>query len=167
VPAIAGRESALTIDEVMLGAAVGERVLIVAEEPGYSMLGLATRFADAGHAVTVATSAASAGDEITLATGDFAILYPRLVAAGVEFRTAVLVSDVTGGTVSGLDAMTSAPVALGSFDSVVLLVGREPEADLFEVLRDRLDEVHCIGDALAPRRLDAAVLEGDRLGRAL
>jgi hypothetical protein len=39
--------------------------------------------------------------------------------------------------------------------------------DLDRRLKGQFNQVHCIGDALAPRSIDAAIFEGDRLARRL
>jgi 2,4-dienoyl-CoA reductase-like NADH-dependent reductase (Old Yellow Enzyme family)/NADPH-dependent 2,4-dienoyl-CoA reductase/sulfur reductase-like enzyme len=55
--------------------------------------------------------------------------------------------------------------------SVVCAVAAEPADELWRGLGDELARagraVHRVGDCLAPRRLDAAIIEGDRAGRAV
>lgn len=52
-------------------------------------------------------------------------------------------------------------------DLVVLALGGEARAELYEGLRAAAPglEVHRVGDAVAPRRLYDAILEGTRHGR--
>jgi hypothetical protein len=51
--------------------------------------------------------------------------------------------------------------------TVVLACGLVPDDSLVSALDGRLPEVHVIGDALAPRRIMHATLEGARAGRAI
>lgn len=168
VPVVAGTDAVhvLTIDDLLDGREAGERVLIVGEEPGYKAFGLADLLSDGGRTVTVAGSAHVLGEDL-MATGDFALLYPKLLARGVRFHAATLVTDVGDPAVQAVDVYTEQPRQLGSFDTVVLIAGREPDDALYRQLADSLPEVYCIGDALAPRRIDPAIFEGDRLGRQL
>ncbi len=52
-------------------------------------------------------------------------------------------------------------------DTVVLAVGAEANSDLEPLLRDRVSELHVIGDAAEPRRITEAVREGFELARSL
>lgn len=170
VAAIAGVEAehVLTADDVLRGAPVGRRVLIVAEEPGYKGWGLADRLSGEGHTVTLAGSAHALGEELA-PSGDFQLLYPMLLKRGVRFAPATLVTALgaSGEEPAAIDVFTEQPRALGRADTVVVVAGREPDDALYARVRATHPEVHCIGDALAPRRLDPAIFEGDRLGREL
>jgi hypothetical protein len=52
-------------------------------------------------------------------------------------------------------------------DWVVLAVPGAPLDELYFACRDRGIDVHRVGDAVAPRRAHAAVVDGDRIGSAL
>jgi hypothetical protein len=51
----------------------------------------------------------------------------------------------------------------------VLALPSLPESDLYDALRARPGRwvLHRVGDCLAPRRVDSAILEGQRIARAL
>jgi len=51
--------------------------------------------------------------------------------------------------------------------TVVLACGLVPDDSLVSALDGRLPEVHVVGDALAPRRIMHATLEGARAARAI
>jgi 2,4-dienoyl-CoA reductase-like NADH-dependent reductase (Old Yellow Enzyme family)/thioredoxin reductase len=80
-------------------------------------------------------------------------LLHRLVA--VDDQGAV-VSGTFGGEERRLEGVT-----------VVLACGLVPDDSLLSALDGRLPEVHVIGDALAPRRIMHATLEGARVARAI
>ena len=52
-------------------------------------------------------------------------------------------------------------------DWLVLAVPAVPDERLYVELRDAGVEVHRVGDAVAPRRAHAAVIDGERVGAAL
>ena len=53
------------------------------------------------------------------------------------------------------------------FDHVVCAIAALPADDLWKNLRGSTFDVHRIGDALTPRRADAAIREGRRVGESL
>jgi len=78
------------------------------------------------------------------------------------------VSEIVDGTaviaeVWGGDAQHCVPI-----DSIVLNMQRFPRRSLFDELEQRFEgEIHRIGDSLAPRRVDEAIYEGEKTGRAI
>jgi pyruvate/2-oxoglutarate dehydrogenase complex dihydrolipoamide dehydrogenase (E3) component len=49
-------------------------------------------------------------------------------------------------------------------DTIVLASGSLPDRALFQELKGKRPEVHCIGDCVAPRMIRDAIAEGFRLG---
>ena len=52
-------------------------------------------------------------------------------------------------------------------DTVVLAMGNRSVDDLYRALKDQAPELHLIGDAMAPRGVHHAILEGTRAGRTV
>jgi pyruvate/2-oxoglutarate dehydrogenase complex dihydrolipoamide dehydrogenase (E3) component len=52
-------------------------------------------------------------------------------------------------------------------DTVVLATGVSPRTSLYQSLRDRVSELHLIGDAKRPRKAYDAVHEGFEVGMAI
>ena len=52
-------------------------------------------------------------------------------------------------------------------DTVVLAMGQRSVDDLYHALKGRVPELYLIGDAMSPRGVHAAILEGTRAARAL
>ncbi len=50
---------------------------------------------------------------------------------------------------------------------VVYFCGKKALADLAALLRDKVAELHLVGDCVSPRRINQAVYEGHRVGRLL
>ena len=56
---------------------------------------------------------------------------------------------------------------IAEIDLVVVAYGGRAEDSLFRVAKQGIAEVRLIGDALAPRRLVDAILDGARAGRSI
>jgi hypothetical protein len=90
----------------------------------------------------------------------------RLVKKGVTVSLLHRLMAVDGGgaVVSGT---FSGEVRRLEGVTVVLACGLVPDDSLASALDGRLPEVHVVGDALAPRRIMHATLEGARAARAI
>ena len=139
----------------------GSRVVIADWRGDWVGLGLATKLIKAGHQVRLATVANCAGVNVQFYTRDPMIAqldrrggqfthYARL--AGADESTAYFV-HASGGHMMDFES-----------DTLVLAYGHESEMDLFNNLENFDTELHVIGDALAPRTAEEAVLEGLKVG---
>jgi hypothetical protein len=89
---------------------------------------------------------------------------------GVHFSTDLELVAIEGDSVLLRDIHTSEPEARRGIDTVVLALGAEAQDGLFHALAPRRAQglsLHLIGDALAPRRADAAIREGEIAARAV
>ncbi len=165
VPQAAGSSVIDPITAIASSEACGDRVVIVDDNGDYLPLGLAEKLALAGHAVTLVTAAMAIGSKLG-GTLDLPWVYPRVLDAGVAIVTssyvdrieprAIVLSDVWGRGTRELPA-----------DTVVLSMLRSSDDALFQALSaDGLD-VRRVGDCVAPREVDDAMLEGVREGFAL
>lgn len=172
-----GLAQVFTPDDVFAGAALGSPVAIY-DDDHYVMGGaLAERFARAGHAVHLVTPSTmvSAWTEQTL---EQSRIQARLIELGVQLHVAV---ELAGAAASGdgLDltlgsvyTAAAAPTMLRCA-SLVMVTMRDPDDALHRALLERQGEwaaagiagVHCIGDALAPGLVAAAVFAGHRAAR--
>ncbi len=159
-PAWAG-EGVLDVEDVLRrGARPPGRVLVVDEAGGHAAPSAATALARAGASVTTVTSALEAAGDLG-PTLEGPRWTRRAAALGIrqEVETVVLAAD--GGTVRLLHHLTGVE-EVRVVDAVVACAprtAREPVASVAPVVR--------IGDAVAPRRLDAAVREGHDAAVAL
>jgi hypothetical protein len=46
-------------------------------------------------------------------------------------------------------------------------MGNRAEDSLYKALKGRVKELYRIGDCVAPRKIDMAILEGDKAGRMI
>jgi NADPH-dependent 2,4-dienoyl-CoA reductase/sulfur reductase-like enzyme len=118
---------------------------------------------------------ARSGREVTLLTENISLapalepanLYlflKRLLERGVTIRPMAAALSLKAGKLGIRNTITNAVDTLDGIDSVVSVGSRLPADSLAAKLAGRTGEVHLIGDALSPRRMLHATLEGARLG---
>lgn len=142
----------------------GARVVIVDDNGDYTALGLGRLLAGMGREVTVLTCDDMVGRKME-PTVELQWMMPRVAAAGVQWRTSVFVERIEVGAVLLRDAY-GRPGARLDADTVVLCMGRRSEDGLYAALQGRGLQVRRVGDCVAPREVDDAVVEGFREGDA-
>jgi 2,4-dienoyl-CoA reductase-like NADH-dependent reductase (Old Yellow Enzyme family) len=148
-------------------SALGSRVLILDETAGYLPLGLAELLADGGvESVEVVTPQLLVGED-TLKSLDMIYLFPRLVDKGIVLTSQHFVEKVDGDTVELYDVW-GGPRREATVDTVVLAQFKSPNDALWQSIRNNgFEEVHRIGDCVAPRKPAAVIYEGEQLGREI
>jgi len=81
--------------------------------------------------------------------------------------TDVLVDFIAEDKVLGRDLYTHEPLAFEGYETIVLDMGNFPVDGLYFQIKGKVKELYRIGDCVAPRGIDMAVLEGRRVGEAL
>jgi len=103
----------------------------------------------------------------TLEPGSLTMLLDRLLRAGVTLMPMTAAVSFNTGAVATRNSITGAPGQIEGVDSVVTLGNLVPADTLAETVRALGIPVHVIGDALSPRRMLHATLDGARLGRVI
>ena len=144
---------------------VGQKVLIVDGERHYRVLATADMVAGQGKDVEVITEARSPISE-RLHTLDGAMLNRKLREAGIKVSTRTLVREVLGRTVVviGPDGKDR---RIENVDTIVWATGARPKDELYFALKGKVKELFRIGDCLAPRFVEWAIMEGEKVGRQL
>jgi 2,4-dienoyl-CoA reductase-like NADH-dependent reductase (Old Yellow Enzyme family) len=102
------------------------------------------------------------------ASRDWGKTYGMLRRMGVRFATDLELLAIEGPRVRLRDLYTREEVVRQGVDHVVLVLGAEAQDGLFHALSARGGpELRLVGDALAPRRADAAIREGELAARAI
>ena len=103
------------------------------------------------------------------ASRDWGKAYGSLRRLGVVFTTDHDLVSIGEHSVSFLDVFTKEPKTITEVDALVLVNGAVAQNRLFHELRSaRKDlEVHLIGDALAPRRINDAIFEAELVARKI
>ena len=77
------------------------------------------------------------------------------------------VVEIKGVEVNGLNFYSNEWRTFSDCDSVVLAMGSRAEDSLYKSLKGTVEELYRIGDCVAPRRIDMAILEGENVARMI
>ena len=155
-----------TVDDWLAGRCQpGKRVLIVDLLDRQPALTAAVSLAMAGHEVTVVTAAAFVGAKLESQT--YAHLYRTLLPLGVTFIPHLQTTGFLPGGIATRHSFTRAAGSLLGFDGVIVAGPGQADDSLFNALQDRNLELHQAGDCYTPRDVEAAILEGHTIARAL
>jgi 2,4-dienoyl-CoA reductase-like NADH-dependent reductase (Old Yellow Enzyme family) len=152
--------------EALTGAVpVGRRVVLLDEFGDWPGMSIAHALAARGAEVMLVTPVMYPGQALELT--NWRICYEQLSALGVAFHPVAGIAAVRGRDVVIRRGFSQAEQVITDVDSVVMV--RVPVAldSLYTELSLGSLEVHAIGDAYAPRGIEEAVFDGQRLGREL
>ena len=143
----------------------GERTLVYDETGGYLPLGLAEVLSNAGVAVEVMTPHATVGHD-TARTLEWNWIAPRLIQSGVTLTPFHSIESISDDSVEVYHLYGGTPVRREA-SSVVLALARVPDDGLYRSLQTASGEdsppaqLSLLGDALAPRSLEAVIYEAE------
>jgi mycofactocin system FadH/OYE family oxidoreductase 2 len=164
---LAGVEQANVItgwDVLLDSRPVGDRVVVLDDDGSRYAAGVIEVLLDRGKRVEM-VSRWHALFPGTLTTLDMPHLYKRLLSKGLAYRLNAWASAIQGSSVSIFNLYTGATETLEDVDTVVLATGAQANEELYFALRGTIENLHRIGDCLAPRKLDHAIYEGELAGR--
>jgi hypothetical protein len=98
---------------------------------------------------------------------DLFLMRQRLMKKGVTFTPDIAVLEIQGTTIKGLNVYSNALIDFEGYDTVVLAAGNRVEDSLYFALKGKVKELYRVGDCVAPRKIDMAILEGHKVGRLL
>lgn len=153
---------------VLAGTAEVGRHALVLDGDGYlTATGVADFLLSQGKRVQILTKALHVGDHIDAATRPLAL--KRLAEQRCVQTPTSWVRRIEPGRVIAFNTLAGWEFVIEPVDTVVLALPSEPESELYRALRERGGrwELHRVGDCLSPRRVDSAIFEGQRVGRAL
>ena len=166
--AIEGAEEAHMVEAwaVIRGEAnVGGRVVIADWRCDWIGMGLAEMLARNGCDVTLAVDGYMPGQTIQMYVRDhWAATLQKL---GVKVIPYVRLFGADGDSAYLQHITSGEPIILEDIDTVVTALGHNSVTTLAEALEGWGGEVHLVGDCLAPRTAEEAVLEGLKVGAAL
>jgi mycofactocin system FadH/OYE family oxidoreductase 2 len=146
--------------------AIGKRVLFVDNDGHHAATATAEFLLDRGHTVHMVTSSPTIGSELG-PSQDTYLTHQRLAQKGLTFTPDFAVVEIKKTEANGLNFYSNEWHTFSDFDSVVLAYGSRAEDSLYHQLKGEVEELYRIGDCVAPRKIDMAILEGDRTGRAI
>jgi mycofactocin system FadH/OYE family oxidoreductase 2 len=149
---------------------IGEKILFIDEDGGHHAMATAELLAGQGKKVDIVTSDLFIGIELA-PRGELYLGRQRLLQMGVTFTTDVEVLEINDKLVKARDVYTNEPVLFEDYDTIVLDVGNIVEDTLYKQIKSQKEgeimQVHRIGDCVAPRGIDMAIIEARNLGELL
>lgn len=143
--------------------ALGDTVVVLDAIGHIEAIGLGHLLAESGRAVTCVSPTAT---PLLLDAETMQKALPRAVRAGMRWRPNTAIVGVGDHEVTVVDVLSYAMETL-SADHLVVRTHGVPDDALHRALRDRVPELHLVGDAVAVRPADRAIHDGHRAGRAV
>ncbi|GAA3395270.1 mycofactocin system FadH/OYE family oxidoreductase 2 [Cryptosporangium minutisporangium] len=169
-PSWARSSRVVDVRQVLSGRVEPYGDVLVHDELGFHQAtSVAELLADRGCTVEIATPGMIVGQDLGV-TLDLELWTIAAEARGIRQTPDVTVAtaeDSAGRVRVVLAHHPTGTQAVRTVDWVVSVVHPEPEDALWHALRGAPFPVHRVGDCLAPRRADAAVLEGERVAMSL
>jgi len=161
-----GPPEVVTTWQVLTGQAeiLGPQVLLIDLDGHHQATSTAELLADRGHQVHVVTPALFVGGALG-PLQDVFLTRQRLAQKGVRVTTDTAVFEVQGLTTKAVQVYSGEFLEIEGHQTIVLAAGAEADDGLYHQLKGRVSELHRIGDCVAPRKTDLAILEGRRVGR--
>jgi mycofactocin system FadH/OYE family oxidoreductase 2 len=155
----------LNVWQVLRGeAAIGERVLLIDGDGHHKATSTAEFLADQGRKVDIITDALFVGVELG-PIGDLYNSRQRLLQKGITFTSDMRVQEINGTTVKAVNIYSNEVFVYEGYDTIVAVSANRPNQDLYLRLKGKVRELHRIGDCVAPRKIDMAIWEGNKVGR--
>jgi len=145
---------------------VGDRVLFIDENGGHRSTATVELLADQGKQIDMLTSDLFIGIELA-PIGDLYLTRQRLMKKGVKFTTDMAIEEIRGTTVTARMIYTHQRVVFNGYDTVIIDADAQADDQLYKALKDRVPQLFRVGDCVAPRGIEMAILEGRRIGEAL
>lgn len=143
----------------------GSRVVVADWRCDWIGPGIAERLVNEGCSVDLAVNGTHPGELLPLYVRDN--VAAELHKIGVRVTPYARLYGCDGGTVYMQHSVSEQPILFENVDTLVLCLGHEPVDELSAMLADSVEELHIIGDSLAPRTAEEAVYEGLKVGTAL
>lgn len=144
----------------------GKRVLLIDLDGHHQATGTAEFLADQGKEVHMITSSLFVGGQLG-PLQDLFLTRQRLAKKGVTSTPDIAVLEIQGTLVKGLNVYSNEMIDFDGYDTVVLAAGNRSDDRLYFELKGRVKELYRVGDCVAPRKTDMAIVEGHDIGRRI
>src|SRR5579871_112460 len=141
---------------------VGSSVVIADAKLDWVALGVAEKLARSGCSVRICVAGYVAGENLPYGVKGHWL--GVLHSLGVQIMPLMRLAGCADGTVFFEHATSHQAVSLDAVDTLVLSYGGIADTELEQTLSGFAGEVHLVGDCLAPRTAEEAILEGLEVG---
>lgn len=144
----------------------GQKVLLIDLDGHHQATGTAEFMADLGKIVHIITPSLFVGGKLGPLQDQY-LARQRLARKGVTYTPDIAVLEIQGTLVKGLNVYSNEMIDFNGYDTIVLAAGNKSRDELYFALKGKVKELYRIGDCVAPRKTDMAIVEGHRVGRLL
>ncbi len=145
---------------------VGKKVLFIDNDGHHQGTATVEMLVDRGRQVHIVTSSPTIGSELGPSQDSY-LSHQRLAQKVVTFTPDLAVVEIKGLEVNGLNYYNNEWHTFKDHDSVVYALGNRAEDALYKSLKGKVKELYRVGDCVAPRKIDMAILEGENIGRTI
>jgi mycofactocin system FadH/OYE family oxidoreductase 2 len=142
---------------------VGKKVLYIDESGGRQGASTVEFLADQGKKIEMVTSDPFIGVELA-PIGELNLMRQRLLQKGVVFIQEVQVEEINPDKVTAREIYSNRIITFEGHDTVVVDAGNVARDSLYQQLKGKVPELYRVGDAVAPRSIEMAILEGKAVG---
>ncbi|MBI4514317.1 MAG: FAD-dependent oxidoreductase [Deltaproteobacteria bacterium] len=143
----------------------GKRAVVIDGECHYRALTAADFLLNREVAVEVLSPVFFVG--MNVAMPSLIITYMNLCSKGAVFTPMHMVRSIAGDSVNAFHVFSFAERTITDIDTVVFAYPGRADDALYKQLKGQVPELYQIGDCVAPRKVDMAILEGHEVGRRI
>ncbi len=144
----------------------GDYVLVYDQVGFHQATSVAEFLAERGCLVEVVTPQFYVGGDLSV-TLDIELWYRRALAKNMRLTANYFLAALGPNGATLINNYTSQPRQLDNLALVVMAAPQTANDALYHQLRGKVKQLHRVGDCVAPRRVEHAILDGERAARAL
>ena len=144
---------------------IGDHVVLFDITRRWGGLGAAEFLVNLGKKVKIITPYFYVGQD--LEPSNTALAYQRILDKEVTLIPNAEVKKIQGRTVTTANVYTQKTQEIKDVDTVVMSVGNRSNTELYHAVKGKVKELYCIGDCVAPRLIQQAILDAEQLGRIM
>jgi len=171
LPSIPGADLShvATVWQVIRGekmAQPGEFVIVYDQIGFHQATGTAELLAEKGCTVEVVTPQFYVGGDLGI-TLDLELWYRRALAKGMRLTADYFLASLGPSSATIINNYTGQPRQLENVSLAVMATPQAANDTLYHQLQGKVQQLYRAGDCVAPRRVENAILDGERVARAL
>jgi mycofactocin system FadH/OYE family oxidoreductase 2 len=158
-----------TVWQVIRGekmAQPGEFAIVYDQIGFHQATGTAELLAERGCSVEVVTPQFYVGGDLSI-TLDLELWYRRALAKGMRLTADYFLAGLGPNSVTIINNYTGQPRQLENVSLAVMAIPQAANDALYHQLQGKVKQIYRAGDCVAPRRVENAILDGERVARAL
>lgn len=154
-----------TEDALTLQVDWGDSVLVIDRDGHNQGPAVAETMVEPGRKVEIVSELFTIGEDIDISTKP--LVYQRLLSRGVTLTPNTAVQEIREERVVLRNVYSDEERVIDRVTTIVYAGPRKAEDSLYRRLKGKVPQLFLVGDAMAPRKIPDAMLEGTRAGRAV